>query len=207
MEDGWILHADEAIAVVNKPSGLLSVPGKGAAKADCVVARLVARFGWAREVHRLDMDTSGLMVVALNEDAMRDLARQFREREIGKQYEAIVQGRLEQSPMRIDLPMRADISNRPRQVVDHERGKPSMTVCEVMRFEGGGSQTRVQLEPMTGRSHQLRVHLSAIGHPIVGDDLYGTRADGQRLMLHSTGLVFTHPERGERMTIASEAPF
>lgn len=203
-----ILYSDRELALVDKPSGLLSVPGKGEAKRDSVVARLAEQFGWAREAHRLDMDTSGLMVVALEADSHRDLCRQFRERTITKQYEAVVWGVLVTDSGEIQLPLRADIANRPHQVVDYVAGKAALTRYDVIeRLE---DRTRVRLRPTTGRSHQLRVHLAMVGHPILGDDLYATPealAMSDRLLLHSTHLGFDHPVSRARLEFASPCPF
>lgn len=187
---------------------MLSVPGKGPQGSDCVVNRLIAMFGWAREVHRLDMDTSGLMVVALNPESHRALCRQFRERTVSKRYEAIAHGRIEGERGEIDLPIRADIEHRPRQIVDREHGKPSLTRYEVLdRTE---ATTRVQLAPQTGRSHQLRVHLASAGHAILGDDLYAPAevcAMSSRLLLHATSLCIDHPASGTRLVLVSPCPF
>ena len=203
-----ILYSDRELAFVDKPSGLLSVPGKGEAKRDSVVARLADRFGWAREAHRLDMDTSGLMVVALSPDSHRDLCRQFRDRTVIKQYEAVVWGVLRDNAGEIQLPLRADIANRPRQVVDHVAGKAALSRYEVIeRFD---DRTRVRLTPTTGRSHQLRVHLASVGHPVLGDDLYATTealAMSSRLLLHATRLGVAHPLTGARLEFASSCPF
>jgi len=203
-----ILYSDRALACVDKPSGLLSVPGKGPNKQDCVVSRLVEQFGWAREAHRLDMDTSGLMIVALDADSHRDLCKQFRDRTVIKEYEAVVWGVMEDNAGDIDLPMRPDYHNRPRQIIDHEQGKAARTRYDVIeRLE---DRTRVRLTPATGRSHQLRVHLAMVGHPILGDDLYATAealAMSSRLLLHATRLGVNHPASGERLEFASPCPF
>ncbi|MFG0328287.1 MAG: RluA family pseudouridine synthase [Phycisphaerales bacterium] len=203
-----ILYATTRLVWINKPAGLLSVPGKGADKADCVVARVAARFGWARETHRLDQETSGVMLVALDPDAHRMLSRQFRERGPEKEYEAIVAGRMEAEEGTIDLPMRADIERRPIQIIDHEHGKAALTRWEVIDRES--ERTRLRLRPHTGRSHQLRVHLAALGHPILGDSLYAdedARVAADRMLLHATRLVVTDPGDGERVAVDSPAPF
>jgi len=208
MDHMHILYFDRALAFVDKPSGLLSVPGKGEAKRDSVIARLADRFGWAREAHRLDMDTSGLMVVALDADSHRDLCRQFRDRTVIKQYEAVVWGVLPDPAGEIRLPLRADITNRPHQVVDYVAGKAALTRFEVI--ETRADRTRLRLTPATGRSHQLRVHLASLGHPILGDDLYAMAealAMSSRLLLHATRLGVAHPLSGERLEFASACPF
>lgn len=208
MDHMQILYCDREMACVDKPSGLLSVPGKGEAGRDCVVSRLAQQFGWAREAHRLDMDTSGLMVVALTPDSHRDLCRQFRDRTVSKQYEAVVWGVLLDDTGEIRLPLRADITNRPHQVVDHIAGKAAQTGYEVIgRLD---DRTRVRLTPTTGRSHQLRVHLAMVGHPILGDDLYATPealAMSSRLLLHATRLGVDHPVSRARLEFASPCPF
>ncbi len=203
-----LIHRDDDLVCVDKPSGMLSVPGKGPLGGDCVVNRLAAKFGWAREVHRLDMDTSGLMVVALNAESHRALSRQFRDRTVGKRYEAVVHGRVEGERGEIDLPLRADIENRPRQIVDHEHGKASLTRYEVLHRDD--QTTRIALAPETGRSHQLRVHLASVGHAILGDDLYAPTevcAMSARLLLHATSLCVDHPASGKRLVLVSPCPF
>lgn len=204
-----ILFADAHLACVDKPSGLLSVPGRGEAKRDCVVARLAERFGWAREAHRLDFDTSGLMIVALDPAAHRDLCRQFRDRTVEKRYEAVVFGHPAVDCGVIDLPLRADIDRRPRQIVDHVRGRRAVTRFDVIDRRRDGC-ARLALVPETGRSHQLRVHLASVEHPILGDDLYAPPEIGAlapRLLLHATRLAFDHPARGERLALESCCPF
>jgi tRNA pseudouridine32 synthase / 23S rRNA pseudouridine746 synthase len=212
------LYIDEHIIVVVKPAGLLAVPGRGADKQDCLSARLAAEFGEIHIVHRLDQATSGLMVFARNLAALRDLHAQFREGTVDKAYEAIVLGKPEQTSFDIDLPLGADWPNRPKQKVDVEIGKPSTTHVEVISFDVTTNTSRVKLIPVTGRTHQLRVHLMAIGHPITGDALYGlevipdkacTSADlnDERLMLHASELAFAHPFTGDRLVFESSADF
>jgi len=199
---------DEDIVVVSKPTLLLSVPGRGEDKQDCVVSRLERDFPGIREVHRLDWETSGLMLLARNKAAHRELSRQFQEREVEKSYTAIVVGVPEGEYGEIDLSLRCDWPNRPRQMVDPVLGKPSLTRWE--RLSSGADCCRLRLIPITGRSHQLRVHLMAIGHPILGDRLYANaKALGmsERLLLHATTLAFTHPVSGETMLFSDEAPF
>jgi tRNA pseudouridine32 synthase/23S rRNA pseudouridine746 synthase len=204
-----VLGATARMVVVNKPAGMLSVPGKAAHNKDCVVARVRQALPAARGpivVHRLDMDTSGLLVLALDEEAQRDLSRQFEERTVEKAYEALLEGRLAGASGVIDAPMRADLERRPVQIVDHEQGRPSRTEWRVLGYEPG--RTRVTLRPTTGRTHQLRVHVAHVGHPIVGDVLYGrAEREAGRLMLHATRLVFNEPVGGERVEFRSAAPF
>ena len=212
------LHIDEHLIVAVKPAGLLAVPGRGADKQDCLSARLAAEFGEIHIVHRLDQATSGLMVFARTLTALRDLHAQFREGTVDKAYEAIVLGKLDSMSLTIDLPLSADWPNRPKQKVDLDSGKPSTTYLEVLSFDAATNTSRVRLIPVTGRTHQLRVHLSAVGHAIVGDALYGsqplldkasTRADLRldRLMLHASELVFMHPATGEPLSFQSAPEF
>lgn len=207
-----VLHADEHIVVLLKPAGLLCVPGRGADKQDCLSAR--AQLAWpdALVVHRLDMATSGLVLMARGAPAQRLLGDAFANRQVGKRYVAIVDGHLEAGPpgewALIDLPIAADWPNRPLRVIDSERGKASQTRFRPLAWEDGA--TRLELEPVTGRTHQLRVHLRALGHPILGDALYAppeVQARAPRLLLHASELSFPHPASGQRMTFASPAPF
>lgn len=202
-----ILHEDAQILAVNKPAGLLSVPGKGAHLADCLLARVQAAFPDALLVHRLDRDTSGVMVFALTPHAQRHLGLQFEKRQVRKSYVARVRGRLEPKTGVVDLPLIVDWPNRPRQMVCHETGKPALTEWRVLRYEDGA--TRVRLMPRTGRSHQLRVHMQALGHPILGDPLYadGPTRNFPRLMLHSEELRIKNPEGGVAMKFRAPAPF
>lgn len=203
-----VCHEDAACLVVDKPAGLLSVPGRGADKADCLAARVQARYVDALVVHRLDMATSGLMLFARGADAQRTLSRAFAQRETHKRYVALVRGRVDGEAGEIDLPLAADWPNRPLQKVDREHGRPSLTRWRVLAHDAthGTVTTRLELEPVTGRAHQLRVHLRAFGHPIVGDALYAP--DGApRLMLHATSLRFSHPVGGTMLSVESPAPF
>jgi tRNA pseudouridine32 synthase/23S rRNA pseudouridine746 synthase len=203
-----VLHVDDACIVVDKPSGLLSVPGRGAHLQDCMATSVQALFGDALVVHRLDMATSGLMLFARGIEAQRRLSRAFAQREVHKRYIAVVHGLFTAAQGEIDLPLIADWPNRPLQKVDHEHGKPSLTRWRVI--ETDADRTRVELEPVTGRAHQLRVHLLAIGHPIIGDALYappGVLAGADRMLLHAAQLRFAHPVSGEPMTIESTVPF
>lgn len=207
-----VLHGDDGVLVLDKPAGMLSVPGRGEDKQDCLSARVQQLYPDARIVHRLDMATSGLMLMARGAQAQSLLSRSFAARQVHKRYQALVQGRLhaESPPWReIDLPIAADWPNRPRRVVCARTGKPSLTRWRVLDPAGFDS-TRLELEPVTGRSHQLRVHLQAIGHPIVGDALYGLPGSlppTGRLMLHATQIGFDHPLTGEAMQFSSAPDF
>lgn len=200
-----LIYRDESLIVVNKPAGLLAVPGRGADKQDCVASRVQAEFPDALVVHRLDMATSGLMLFARGAEMQRRLSHLFRERLVAKRYVAMVSGRLELLAGEIDLPLMRDWPNRPRQKVDHESGKPSLTRYRVLAHDDG--TTRVELEPVTGRTHQLRVHMAASGHPILGDALYGEEGRAERLLLHASALSFAHPLNAEPLVFVSEPPF
>lgn len=202
-----IIHADHEILVVNKPSGLLSVPGRGPDKADCLIERLRGAFPTILLVHRLDQDTSGVIIFGLTPHAQRNLSRQFEERRTKKAYVARVAGLLQPKTGRVDLPLIVDWPNRPRQKVDHDTGKPAVTDWRVMK--AGDQETRVRLSPVTGRSHQLRVHMAETGHPILGDPLYATgwAADHPRLMLHAESLRIKHPDTGVQQSFNAPVPF
>lgn len=202
-----VIHEDHEIVIVNKPSGLLSVPGKGAHLADCLISRVQEVFPTALLVHRLDRDTSGVMVFAQTPHAQRHLGLQFEKRQVKKIYVARVAGRLEPKTGTVDLPLIVDWPNRPLQKVCHETGKPAQTDWRVQRY--GEGETRVRLFPKTGRSHQLRVHMLAMGHVILGDPLYAAGADlaYERLMLHSEELRLRHPDGGGGMSFRAKAPF
>jgi tRNA pseudouridine32 synthase/23S rRNA pseudouridine746 synthase len=206
-----ILHADDDIVVINKPSGLLSVPGKGPENQDCVVSRIKELFPDCPdhpEVHRLDMDTSGLMVFARTRDAHRELNRQFHDRETKKQYIALLDGELAEEKGVIKLPFRLDVDNRPMQIYDPVHGKLGITRWEKRSVENG--KTRVAFFPITGRTHQLRVHAASehgLGLPIIGDRLYGTGTEPGQLKLHASLLIFVHPRTGRKLTFTSEPDF
>jgi tRNA pseudouridine32 synthase/23S rRNA pseudouridine746 synthase len=204
------LHADAHCIVAVKPSGLLAVPGRGELGHDCLAARVQAEFADALVVHRLDMSTSGLMLFARGAAAQRALSAAFAAREVHKRYVAIAHARIEPAQGEIDLPLLADWPNRPKQKVDRDIGRPSLTRWSVLAFDAERDATRLELEPVTGRAHQLRVHLLAIGHPILGDALYAppaVLAQAGRLLLHASSLRFAHPATGEQMTLESAAPF
>ena len=212
LDDEWLVHEDEALLVLDKPAGLLSVPGRGPDKADCLSARARQRWPDALVVHRLDQATSGLLLLARGAAMQRALSAAFAERRIRKRYEAIVHGRPPAPDTadgwgEIELPLRLDWPRRPRSVVDAEHGKPSRTRWRVLERNAASARTRLELEPVTGRSHQLRVHLQAIGHPIVGDALYGPADGAPRLMLHARTLALTHPVSGRPLVLSRPAPF
>jgi tRNA pseudouridine32 synthase/23S rRNA pseudouridine746 synthase len=186
------------------------VPGRGEAGRDCLSERVRGKYADALIVHRIDMATSGLMLLARGADAQRTLSIAFARREVHKRYVAVVSGRLSVQEGEIDLPLAADWPNRPRQQVDTLRGRPSLTRYRVLEVDEAHNTTRVELEPVTGRAHQLRVHLLAIGHAILGDALYGSaevQAAAPRLLLHASSLRFAHPASGEPMSFDSPPPF
>ncbi len=194
---------DEALLVVNKPEGLLAVPGRGEDKQDCLSSRLQQKFPDALVVHRLDMATSGLMVFARGAEMQRRLSQMFREREVEKRYVAIVAGKLIPATGEVNLPIVADWPNRPLRKIDMDSGKPSLTRYTCVAYDAATNSSRVELEPVTGRTHQLRVHMAAIGHPILGDALYGDAASAPRLMLHASALRFAHPLNGTLLNFVS----
>jgi tRNA pseudouridine32 synthase/23S rRNA pseudouridine746 synthase len=206
-----IVYEDERLIVCNKPSGLLTVPGKDPSLADCLEARVQARRPDrpdTKVVHRLDKDTSGLLLLAYDKKALGALGSQFEHRKIDKYYVARVWGDVAGDRGLIDLPLATDWENKPRQRVDHERGRPSRTQWEVIAREGG--ITRMKLIPLTGRTHQLRVHMVALGYPIVGDSFYASGdalAAADRLQLHAEMLGFAHPDDLRRMEFVVPAPF
>ncbi|MCK6391313.1 MAG: RluA family pseudouridine synthase [Azonexus sp.] len=203
------LHIDDDLLIVDKPSGLLSVPGRGPDKADCLVSRVQQTFPDALAVHRLDMSTSGLLVMARSETMHSLLSKLFRDRAVDKTYYALVDGLPEHDHGTIDLPLICDWPNRPRQKVDHEIGKPSLTRYRVLRRLPERHESLIELLPVTGRSHQLRVHLASLGHPILGDELYGahTLSRSPRLMLHAAKIAFVHPSTGQALEFVSEPVF
>lgn len=206
-----IIHMDRLFVVVEKPPGLLSVPGRGPDKTDCVVSRirdLVPGCPDQPAVHRLDMDTSGLMVIARTVEAHKELSTQFAERRVRKQYQAVVDGVVHGESGEIVLAFRLDPQNRPYQVYDPIHGKKGRTGWRKLSLEG--KKTRVEFIPYTGRTHQLRLHAAhvlGLGLPIVGDRLYGTRKPGQRMLLHANRLCFFHPQTGTPLCFDSEVPF
>ena len=202
------IYRDDWLWVINKPAFLLSVPGRGPEKQDCVLHRLQQQEADVRLVHRLDLDTSGLMVFAIGKPAQSALGRAFQQRQVDKTYDAVVQGVVSEDEGDIRLPLIADWANRPRQKVCHERGKPALTRYQVVCRHADA--TYVRLFPHTGRSHQLRIHCRELGHPILGCDLYSppeVEARSPRLLLHATRLELPHPENGRRISFQSAAPF
>jgi tRNA pseudouridine32 synthase/23S rRNA pseudouridine746 synthase len=220
-----LVYADEHLLVADKPAGMLSVPGRGDDKADCLSARVQAVYPDAMIVHRLDMATSGLLLMARGAAMPRLLSLAFQDRTVSKRYIAVVHGHValdvdEHGWATIDLPIGADWPNRPRQQIDHERGKPSRTRLKLLDPEAAADEhadaeeahtrsatSRLELEPVTGRTHQLRVHLQAVGHPIVGDMLYGPAGTEPRLMLHASRLRLAHPATHERLDFRSHPPY
>lgn len=205
-----VLFEDSELLVLDKPAGLLTVPGRGIRHADCLASRVQAKYPSARIVHRLDLATSGLVVMALGREMERRLSIAFQRRLVDKRYVAIVAGRFEVQRDSIDLPLVVDWPNRPRQKVDLELGKPSMTLYSVLEYDSASNTSRVELRPVTGRSHQLRVHMMALGHSILGDELYAedaVRDAAPRLLLHAADLAFPHPLDGRPLVFVSEPPF
>ncbi len=203
-----VIHRDDHVLVLDKPSGLLSVPGKPETHDDCLEERARKFYRGAMTVHRLDRDTSGIVVMGLTRKAHADLSMQFEKRQIKKTYIARVWGNIESDTGHIDLPLGVDWENRPKQIIDYENGKPAQTDWEVMMREG--DITRVRLAPTTGRSHQLRVHMLSLGHPIVGDVFYAQGAAleaAPRLQLHAETLTFTHPGSSKVRTFFAACPF
>jgi len=202
-----IIFSDDHLLVLNKQSGLLSVPGR--IFKDSLASRAQEQFPTATVVHRLDMETSGIMLMALNMDAHRNFSRQFQQRTPKKTYVAEVEGQVIEDEGEIDLPLICDWPNRPRQIVDHENGKPSLTRWQVEKRHENG--TRLQLFPVTGRSHQLRVHCQSMGHPIIADPLYGyvdfDDPNFMRMQLHAETLTMHHPVTGEEVTFKAPLPF
>ncbi|MAY42089.1 MULTISPECIES: pseudouridine synthase [unclassified Neptuniibacter] len=203
-----IIYSDSSLVIANKPWDMLSVPGRGEDKQDCLWRRVQAEFPTARVVHRLDYATSGLMVLALTLEAQRDISRSFQERKTGKLYQAIISGKPSEKQGSVDLPLICDWENRPLQIVDHEHGKNALTHWKATGEDSRG--TRVELTPITGRSHQLRVHMQAMGHPIIGDRFYAdedSKALSDRLLLHAERLSFPHPETGKVVEFTVPCPF
>jgi len=203
-----ILHIDSDLIIVNKPSGILSVPGRGEDKQDCMISRVNQEYPGALTIHRLDMETSGILIIARNEKSQSAMGKLFQSRNIKKQYIALVNGIPKKNNGLINFPLIADWPNRPKQKIDLIKGKPSST--NYLVIESTENASRVKLTPITGRSHQLRVHMLAIGHPILGDRLYASqdiidRAD--RLLLHASFICFNHPITHEKITIKCPEPY
>ena len=204
-----IIYLDAAVIAVNKPSGLLSVPGRGEDRQDCLIHRVQQAYPEALTVHRLDMSTSGLLLLARGPEMQSKINWLFMNRQVEKRYIAVVDGALENESGEIDLPLICDWPNRPRQKVDFDIGKRSLTRYRLLSIEQDGTASRVELEPITGRSHQLRVHLASLGHPILGDELYAGPAEHRspRLLLHATDLALPHPLTGEVLRLHCPPPF
>ena len=203
-----IVYRDDDIVVVNKPSGLLTVPGRLPEHQDCLQNRLLSVLPTATIVHRLDMATSGIIILALNKAAHVHISRQFEQRQTQKRYLARVYGEVTGNEGEVDLPLRCDWPNRPKQMVDHEHGKKAKTLWRVLKREE--ETTLMALTPITGRSHQLRVHMLELGHPIIGDRLYAhdkALSLSKRLQLHAHTLSLTHPVTGEQKSFEAKCPF
>jgi tRNA pseudouridine32 synthase/23S rRNA pseudouridine746 synthase len=205
-----ILFQDQHLVAFDKPSGLLSVPGIGPEKADCMASRAARDVEGARIVHRLDRDTSGVILMARDADTHRELSRQFHDREVRKRYQAILDGFVSGEEGLVDAALRKDFDRPPRHLVDHERGREARTNWKVLERMDAPARTRIMFNPETGRSHQLRIHACTLGHPILGDDLYAPPEIvklSERLLLHAESLAFTHPASGNTIEIRAEVPF
>ncbi len=205
-----LIYQDEQLLVVNKPAMLLTVPGRHPANFDCLVTRVQQQFPTAQVVHRLDYDTSGLVILPLTKAALSHISKQFQARTVHKQYQALVQGQLYQESGSIDLPIAADPEHRPLYKISVGLGKPSLTHYQLLSYDSERHLSRLLLSPVTGRSHQLRVHLLSLGHPIIGDTLYGDAANqalSERLCLHAASIEFFHPTSGQPLQFESTAPF
>ena len=201
-----IIYQDEYIIALNKPQALLSVPGLGPDKQDCMISRLMQEIPEAKVVHRLDCYTSGIMLFAIGIEMQRALSRIFHDRKIKKQYIAVVRQWLDEDEGVIKFPMRCDIDDRPRQIVDYEHGKSAVTYWQVLRRDK--NSVRLLLKPETGRTHQLRIHCAAMEHPIIGDGLYGNDEEPQpRMLLHADNLLFEHPVTNKEMHLFAACEF
>lgn len=205
-----LVYQDDVLLVVNKPAQLLSVPGRHPQNQDCLIRRVQREFPFAEVVHRLDYDTSGLLILPLTKRVLSDISKQFQARTIAKHYLAVVSGKLAKTRGDIDLPLAADTERRPLYKVCQQTGKPSLTRYQLLSYDSEAEQSRVQLEPVTGRSHQLRVHMLALGHAMLGDTLYAPAdiaAKSSRLLLHAEYISFVHPLSGDVMSFNAPAPF
>ena len=202
-----VITADSNHIVINKPSGLLSVPGRQIQES--AVSQLISQFGEIHVVHRLDMDTSGILVFARNKTSLTHLQQQFEKQKTHKIYEAVIEGHLKQSNGSINMPILVDWPNRPKQHINHSDGRYALTRWQIRNYQQRNNQptTRVDLLPKTGRSHQLRVHCQQLGHPIVGDSLYSDKPGNNRLHLHSRELGFFHPTTNQWCSYFITAPF
>ncbi len=204
-----IIYEDDQLLLVNKPEFLLTVPGRHPLNQDCLITRIQATHPTASVVHRLDLDTSGILIVPLDKSAHAHISRQFQERTIEKTYHAIVHGVPNPDSGSIDLPIAPDWQNRPRQVISQDRGKKALTHYQLIEAKGT-KKSRLLLQPVTGRSHQLRIHLASIGHPILGCDMYAHHealAMSARLMLHAHRIELEHPGTGNRFSGEAPLPF
>ncbi len=203
-----LLYQDKHLLIVNKPCNLLTVPGRGPDKQDCLINRLLLTHPDARIVHRLDMATSGIVVIALSYLSLKNTSQLFAQRQIDKEYIAIIGGQLAKKNGEINLPLICDWPNRPKQMVD-PNGKQALTHYQEIHYNSAEDTTRVLLKPKTGRSHQLRVHMQAIGHPILGDHFYGGQWQDKspRLLLHASRIEFDHPMTQERIAAVCEPEF
>ncbi len=210
LEDIRVEYEDPDFIVINKPSKLLSLSGKHPLNKDSVHYRVVKQYPTATLIHRLDFGTSGLMLLALNKETNKLLCQQFAQRTVKKHYEAILDGRLAESKGEITFPLIKDVDGFPLQKICYENGKPATSSYQVLSYNPDNNTSHVLFEPLTGRTHQLRLHSMAIGHPIIGCDLYDLKdsfAKAERLMLHATSLMFTHPKSNEIMHFSSPCPF
>lgn len=204
-----ILHEDEHFLIVDKPADLLTVPGRGEDKQDCLINRLLLEWPNARIIHRLDMATSGVVVTALSHKAQATMGDLFAQRKVKKTYRAVVAGQIATAG-KVDLPLICDWDNRPKQKVDFEHGKAAETHYNRLAYDSNTDSSTVELRPVTGRSHQLRVHMLALGHPILGDYFYAPKdilEKSPRLLLHAHQLAFTHPFTQENIEIEAAVPF
>lgn len=209
-EPWQLIYQDEQLIVVNKPAMLLTVAGRHPANFDCLVSRVQQEFPTAQVVHRLDYDTSGLVILPLTKFALSNISKQFQARTVQKQYQALVEGQLAAEHGSIDSPIAADPDHRPLYKICQTQGKPSLTHYQRLSYDKTSDLSRVLLSPVTGRSHQLRVHLLSLGHPIIGDTLYGNAANiakSPRLCLHAANIKFLHPTTEKLMTFSVTTPF
>lgn len=205
-----IVYQDQYLLIVNKPSGLLSVPGRGEDKADCLISRLRKTFPGTQIVHRLDMSTSGLIIIAIGKEMERELSILFQKKQVEKKYIAVVSGKLDPQQGEIDLPIITDWPNRPKQKIDFKNGKKSKTLYKVLSYDDSVNTSRLELIPLTGRTHQLRIHTESIGHAILGDELYAESAiqeKSKRLLLHASYLEFQHPVTNKNIEVKSSPDF
>ena len=205
-----VVYADDVVLVVNKPAQLLTVPGRHPQNQDCLISRVQREFPTAAVVHRLDYDTSGLVILPLTKRVLSDISKQFQARTVSKHYIAEVSGKLAKQSGEINLPLAPDTANRPLYKVCQQQGKASLTRYTVLSFDAVRNCSRVKLEPVTGRSHQLRVHMTALGHPMLGDTLYAPEAvakQSTRLHLHAAYINFVHPLGGKTLQFSVAAPF